>query len=61
MADKKHVTLLKQGVEVWNKWQKDNPNIVPDLRGAHLSYVDLRGANLASAQGSSRCPRLINI
>ena len=42
MANEEHVALLKQGVEVWNKWREENPDIRPDL-----SEADLTGANLA--------------
>ena len=31
MANEEHVALLKQGVEVWNKWREENPDIKPDL------------------------------
>jgi hypothetical protein len=31
MANPEHVEILKQGVEVWNKWRKENKAIVPDL------------------------------
>ena len=31
MANQEHVKILKQGVAVWNKWRKDNPDIKPDL------------------------------
>lgn len=31
MANKEHLKILKQGVEVWNKWRKENPHIKPDL------------------------------
>jgi hypothetical protein len=34
MANEKHVVLLKQGVEVWNKWRWGNPDVKPDLGGA---------------------------
>jgi hypothetical protein len=36
MANEEHVALLKQGVEVWNKWRKENPVVRPDLNGANL-------------------------
>ena len=31
MANPEHVDILKQGVEVWNKWRKVNPNVSPNL------------------------------
>jgi hypothetical protein len=49
MANKEHVALLKQGVEVWNKWREENPHIIPDLYGAYLNAADLNGATLVEA------------
>ncbi len=43
MANEKHLALLQQGVEMWNQWREDHPEIEPDLRGA-----DISGANLVS-------------
>jgi uncharacterized protein YjbI with pentapeptide repeats len=43
MADPEHVEILKQGVEVWNRWRERFPRIQPDLRGADLSRMDLKG------------------
>jgi uncharacterized protein YjbI with pentapeptide repeats len=31
MANKEHVDILMQGVEVWNKWREEHPEIEPDL------------------------------
>ena len=36
-----HVALLKQGVDAWNAWREQNPNIRPDLSKADLSRADL--------------------
>jgi uncharacterized protein YjbI with pentapeptide repeats len=57
MADKKHLAILKQGVEVWNNWKLENPLDVLDLRDADLSRtnligVDLRGVDLDGANFS---------
>jgi len=59
LANKEHLTLLRQGVKAWNEWRKENPEINMDLRGAHLEgaflweanlqRADLRGANLERA------------
>jgi uncharacterized protein YjbI with pentapeptide repeats len=46
MANEKHVALLKQGVEVWNKWREQNLNIVPNLSAADLGGANLEGARL---------------
>jgi len=50
MANEEHVKILKQGVEVWNKWREENPDvIIPDLSGANLSGAILREADLSEA------------
>jgi hypothetical protein len=46
MANPEHLKILKQGVEVWNKWRKDNRKIKPDLSKADLKGAQLREANL---------------
>ncbi|NTW82585.1 MAG: toll/interleukin-1 receptor domain-containing protein [Chlorobiaceae bacterium] len=45
MANPEHLAILKQGVEVWNKWREEHPEIIPDLIGA-----DLKGACLVSVR-----------
>lgn len=55
MANEEHVKILEKGVEAWNKWRKDNPDVKPDLRkailiGAELTYVNLRETNLIGAK-----------
>ena len=44
MANEEHLKILKQGVDVWNKWRRAEENFTlrPDLRGADLSEEDLR-------------------
>ncbi|MCP4351776.1 MAG: toll/interleukin-1 receptor domain-containing protein [Desulfobacterales bacterium] len=49
MANKKHLEIIKQGVDVWNKWRKDNPDVKPDLQGANLQIANLQGADLQGA------------
>jgi uncharacterized protein YjbI with pentapeptide repeats len=50
MANDEHVAILKQGVDAWNKWRDENPDIrYPDLSGADLSGADLSAANLTDA------------
>ncbi|MBK6948374.1 MAG: pentapeptide repeat-containing protein [Haliscomenobacter sp.] len=46
MANEEHLAILKQGVEEWNRWRKENPKIEPDLSGADLERVGLEGADL---------------
>ena len=55
MANPEHLNILKQGVEVWNQWRKENPGVEGDLTHADLTKAnlteafftkaDLRGAN----------------
>src|SRR3989442_7719611 len=54
MANPEHLDILKQGVEVWNRWRVANPHIKPDLHdadlaGANLSRAGLIGADLAGS------------
>lgn len=45
MANPEHLEILKQGVEVWNKWRLENPEINPDLTISNLSGRYLRKVN----------------
>lgn len=36
MANKEHLKILKQGVEIWNNWRKQNPTVMPDLSDAQF-------------------------
>ena len=38
MANLEHLNLIKKGVDIWNAWREDMPDIQPDL-----SQADLRG------------------
>lgn len=54
MANLEHVAILKRGPESWNEWRRENPDVVPDLRVAHLrgaklGNIDLSGALLSIA------------
>ena len=49
VADQEQLAILKQGVEVWNNWQRDNPSVEIDLRNANLRETILPGANLWNA------------
>jgi uncharacterized protein YjbI with pentapeptide repeats len=49
MANEKHINILKQGVEVWNEWRRENLGIDHDLSGADLRGANLRDANLRGA------------
>ncbi len=50
-GDPEQLAKLKEGVEAWNAWRKENPEVKIDLSGADLSgaslfRVDLSGADL---------------
>jgi hypothetical protein len=45
MANPEHLAILKQGVEIWNKWKTDHPEIKTDLSHVDLSKKDLSGIN----------------
>src|SRR5215471_5151157 len=49
MANRKHLQVLKQGVQVWNQWREQNGGITPDLYAASLGGADLMRANLSYA------------
>jgi len=40
MANREHVELLKQGVDVWNKWRSEHPRTRPDLSQAPTTEFD---------------------
>ena len=47
MANEQHLGILKQGVDVWNRWREENPAIIPDLERAKP------GARLRQSESSS--------
>ncbi|MEH1981606.1 MAG: pentapeptide repeat-containing protein [Nostoc sp.] len=64
MANEEYLAILKQGVEVWNEWRKNNQGITPvlnesdlsklllcevNLTNINLTKADLSGANLSEA------------
>jgi hypothetical protein len=40
MAKPKQLAKLKEGVEAWNKWRKDNPEIRRDLTESNLTGAE---------------------
>jgi uncharacterized protein YjbI with pentapeptide repeats len=50
MANPDHLSKLKEGVEEWNKWRKDHPDVVPDLSGVKLIGAKLSRAFLNRAK-----------
>ncbi len=58
MGNEEHLKILKQGVEVWNKWRKENPDIKPDLKNVdlsneELSFIDFTETNLVNVNLSN--------
>src|SRR5712692_346129 len=51
MADHQHLDILKQGIESWNQWRKEHPDIRPDLSDVNLT--DLSKRNLSNANLSN--------
>jgi uncharacterized protein YjbI with pentapeptide repeats len=54
MANNYQLTLIQQGVEVWNEWRNEHSDVNMDLSGANLSgnnfdNADLHKANLSKA------------
>ena len=50
MANKEQLAILDQGVDTWNNWRKENPDVSIDLSGANLKKKNLAGINLAHAE-----------
>ena len=46
MADPKHVAKLEEGVDAWNRWREENPEIRPNLDQAKLPGFQLNSAAL---------------
>lgn len=46
MANKKHLDILKQGIDIWNEWREKNRDVKPDLSRAVLRKMRLNRANL---------------
>ena len=49
MAHEEHFALLKQGIDAWNSWRLDHPEVRPNFSTAHLTDAVLRKANLSGA------------
>lgn len=55
MADADQLKLIEQGIDVWNRWRSEHPEINPDLSQAYLYETDLSGANLSHANLNRVC------
>ncbi len=49
MANEEQLSILRQGVDVWNKWRMENPTVYVDLSQADLTEVNLENVNLNEA------------
>ena len=49
MANREHIALLNKGSAPWNQWRRAHPDIVPDLRVAHLRQANLCDMDLSGA------------
>lgn len=49
MANEEQLAILRQGVEVWNKWREENKKVKIDLNGAELIDAELSGVNFSNA------------
>lgn len=46
MLNPEHVKILKSGVDAWNLWRSQNPDIRPDLREIDLHDANLYGTDI---------------
>jgi hypothetical protein len=46
MANEEQLAIVKQGVEIWNKWRDKNFNVAVDLTGVNLRRANLSAAHL---------------
>lgn len=49
MANPKQLALLKQGVQEWNEWRRENRALIPDFKRAYLRRAHLERINLSRA------------
>jgi uncharacterized protein YjbI with pentapeptide repeats len=51
MANPEHFEILLKGIDYWNQWRKDRPDLTPDFSGAHVSrefFTEIDEINLIS-------------
>ena len=49
-GNEEHISMLKKGVEAWNQWRAEHPEIRPNLNSIGLSRVDLSEGNFEGAE-----------
>jgi hypothetical protein len=47
MANQEHIERIQQGVDSWNQWRQESPDIQPDLSFANLSRKLFRATNFS--------------
>ncbi|NJO49562.1 MAG: hypothetical protein HC840_09060 [Leptolyngbyaceae cyanobacterium RM2_2_4] len=55
MTDNDYLSLIDQGVEAWNRWREEHPEIKPDLSRAYLFEAELSGFNFSDVNFSRVC------
>ncbi|MEO1401463.1 MAG: pentapeptide repeat-containing protein [Cyanobacteria bacterium J06635_1] len=50
-----YLELIEKGVEAWNRWRSEHPEVCPDLKTAYLFEKSLRGINLRETNLSRTC------
>src|SRR6266568_6787842 len=58
MANPEHLEIVQKGVEAWNRWRLENPDVKPELGNTDFGGADLRGADFHRA--SLKCTNLRN-
>ena len=53
MANQEHLEILEKGVEDWNSWRNEHPDVRPELSNADLSNANIYNANLSHADIST--------
>lgn len=54
MARNQHLEMLKHKPETWNQWRRENPNLIPDLSGANLGWINLQGLRIDFSRANLR-------
>ncbi len=49
MANEEHLAILRQGVDVWNRWMLDHLRDIPNFKRASLKELELESAYLRGA------------
>jgi hypothetical protein len=50
-----YLSLIEQGVEAWNRWRSEHPDVCPDLEAAYLFERSLSGINFRNVNLMRAC------